>query len=126
MIAVDTSFLVALDERHPAALDLERKLQEKGMDYLIPSPAWVEYLTGFSPKTTQAKARFLDKVAIFAPFDRSTAKEAVRLQRTLINKGKPLAWSDLYIAATALDHDVPLVTMDVGFDEVPGLEVLRP
>jgi hypothetical protein len=33
---------------------------------------------------------------------------------------------DALIAATAIVHDVPVVTLDEGFDRIPGVRVVRP
>jgi len=49
-----------------------------------------------------------------------------QLAANLEAEGRPLADADLQIAATALRHDLVLVTGNVGhFERVPGLELER-
>ena len=39
-------------------------------------------------------------------------------------KGKPMPENDVWIAAAAMEHDLPLLTRDAHFRNVNGLEVL--
>jgi predicted nucleic acid-binding protein len=46
-------------------------------------------------------------------------------QRAGRKKGDWNGAIDLWIAATAIRYDIPLATLDTGFDDVPGLRVIR-
>jgi predicted nucleic acid-binding protein len=48
-----------------------------------------------------------------------------RIDRALRRAGTPLGINDLWIAATALAHDLPLVTRNTGhFTRIPGLQIV--
>ncbi len=55
--------------------------------------------------------------------DRETARHYGSLRRTLRLQGTPIPENDIWIAATALQHGLPLATRDAHFTAVPGLIV---
>lgn len=58
------------------------------------------------------------------PYDAATARVYGEIRASLESAGKPLADADLQIAATALQHDLELVTGNVRyFRRVPGLRL---
>ena len=59
------------------------------------------------------------------PCDESTARHYARLRNRLRGKGRPIPENDLWIAATASEHGLVLVTRDDHFDQVEGLSVER-
>ena len=67
--------------------------------------------------------RVLPAVTVL-PFDTAVAQVYGRLAADLADQGTPLADADLRIAATALHHDLELVTGNLRhFACVPGLRV---
>jgi predicted nucleic acid-binding protein len=65
--------------------------------------------------------RILPAVTVL-PYDAATARTYGRIRAILEGKGKPLADADLQIAATALYHDLTLVTGNLKhFQRVPDL-----
>lgn len=89
----------------------------------VPSICWVELLRGVPLAKHPRAVRDLEAWVEFEPFGREAADIAVRLQHELVALGRPLAWNDLQVAATALLHREPVVTRDNAFAEVPGLTV---
>lgn len=60
------------------------------------------------------------------PFDLAVARCFGELRAGLAGRGDPLAEADVQIAATALCHDLELVTGNLGhFARVPGLRIQR-
>ena len=58
------------------------------------------------------------------PYDRSTAKHFGLISSELEKLGKPLADADLQIAATAMQHDLTLVTGNLKhFSRIPNLKI---
>ena len=58
------------------------------------------------------------------PYDRSTAKQFGLISSELEKLGKPLADADLQIAATAMQHDLTLVTGNLKhFSRIPNLKI---
>jgi tRNA(fMet)-specific endonuclease VapC len=52
-----------------------------------------------------------------------TAQNYGEVVAALYKKGKPLPVNDLWIAATALQHNLTLVTRDKHFNEIRGLKI---
>ena len=57
------------------------------------------------------------------PITGSTAAAYASLLRFLLDRGTPLPTNDVWIAATALEHDLRLVTLDRHFLHVPQILV---
>lgn len=70
--------------------------------------------------TTLERALRLDPV----PVDDEVAHEWTRLRIDLRNAGRKMNVNDAWIAATARALDVPLVTQDGDYEQVPGLTVI--
>lgn len=123
MAVLDTSFLLDLERGLPDAQRALGDLESFAPLMRVPAPVWLEYLSGFEPIKAARAAQWLDRTVVFEPMGREIAAHAVRLQRELFAAGRPLAYHDLWIAATAVHHDEELVTRDRGFDDIPGLVV---
>ena len=58
--------------------------------------------------------------------DQQTWVTAGRISNRLIRMGQMLTDLDVVIAAVAIRHDVPLYTLDRGFDRIPELRFYQP
>jgi len=67
---------------------------------------------------------FLAAVAVLSP-GVTTAEHYGRLRAQLAKAGMPIPENDIWIAALALEHQLPLAARDAHFDLVPGLPVLK-
>ena len=79
---------------------------------------------GFSQLSDAQRERFeeLFGVAATLPLDDAVTQACIRLRRA-----SRLKLGDAIIAATALVHDLPLVTRNVeDFVDIPGLQVVNP
>ena len=59
------------------------------------------------------------------PVDEDVAAAWARLRVALRDLGRRMGVNDSWIAATAIALDVPLVTQDDGYADVPSLRVIR-
>ena len=59
------------------------------------------------------------------PVDSAVAEAWARLVQVLRATGRRLPVNDSWIAATAMAHDLALVTQDADYDDIPGLTVIR-
>lgn len=86
---------------------------------------WKGALKSADPSKHQAKiAALLRIVAVLNP-DSATAERYAHAAVALETKGQPIPENDLWIAAIALELDMPLATRDVHFERVEGLTVLK-
>jgi tRNA(fMet)-specific endonuclease VapC len=67
---------------------------------------------------------FLNSVSIL-PVDLQVTERYGQVKAQLRRLGKPIPENDIWIAATALRHNLPLVANDKHFDQVEGLVVIR-
>ncbi len=70
---------------------------------------------------TLTEALALDPI----PIDQAVAEAWARLRVVLRDANKRMPVNDSWIAATAMSLDVPIVTQDDDYVEVPGLQVIR-
>jgi len=83
-----------------------------------------EFAEGFGDIGHPACAAMLNRFEVL-PIDENTAGCYARVARELRNSRQMIGANDLWIAATALAHDVELVTRNAGeFGRVPGLRML--
>ena len=107
---------------------LQTKLRASETLYL-PLTVWGELL--FGAYHASQPTRELANLAEFArgterllPTDR-TADEYARIKQALALAGTPIPENDVWIAAYATEHNLPLATRDAHFQRVPGLTMLR-
>ncbi len=67
---------------------------------------------------------FADDCAV-RPCGRATARRYAAIKNELRRQGRPIPENDLWIAATALEHGLLLVTRDEHFQHIGGLEIER-
>ncbi len=56
--------------------------------------------------------------------DSGTAENYAIVKTLLFQKGKPIPENDIWIAATSLQHNLPLFTRDKHFEEVDTINIL--
>lgn len=59
------------------------------------------------------------------PIDRSVAAAWATLRIALRDAGRRMPLNDSWIAATAIAHEIPVVTQDADYDDIPGLTTVR-
>lgn len=126
-LILETTFLVDLERElgraapGPAHAFLERHPQDSL--YVTPTVAG-ELAAGSSLADRDRWEDFLAPFQVL-PIDRKAAWEYGQAYRYLQANGLLIGGNDLWIAATALAHAMPLVTRNSAhFARVPGLEVL--
>ena len=53
--------------------------------------------------------------------DAGTARHFADIRHALKKKGRPIPWHDVWIAAIARQHNLPVLSRDSHFDQVPGV-----
>lgn len=128
MPVADTSFLVDILRRKPAAVALYTSYEEQDLALSTTAVTALElykgaHLTARSEKNVE-KVRELLSLFEVLPFDRCVCEVFGLLSAELQKKGISIGDFDEVIAATVLCHDGILITRDDHFSRVPGIEVV--
>ena len=125
---VDTDWLVDYLVGRPAAVALLDPLFRHGLAISIVTytEVYEGIFFGTDPKRTEAIfRRFLEQVQVVG-VSRPIARRCARLRGHLRGSGQTLPMPDLFIAATAIDRDLALLTRNVRhFGRVPGLKLYQ-
>jgi hypothetical protein len=125
---LDTSIFIANESGRP--LNGERIPREIAVSPVTVAELHVGVLAAKDIDTRARRLSTLDAVGDIEllPVDAKVAASWALLRMHLAETGRRLNVNDLWIAATALAHDVPVVTQDDDFepvDGVGGLTVIR-
>jgi tRNA(fMet)-specific endonuclease VapC len=123
-ILLDTSVVVAVLRRVPGVKEQLHSAEE----LLVPLIVLGELEYGANLATPpdrqrEAVSTFMESATLLLPTVR-TAVQYGRIKFALKTAGTPIPENDLWIAAFALDHGLPLATRDEHFKRVPDLVVL--
>jgi tRNA(fMet)-specific endonuclease VapC len=120
---LDTNIVIATINNEAVVL----KILEKVSDFSIPSIVIGELYFGAekSAKVAQNSAKIADLVLknaiLFVDFH--TAKHYGTIKNHLKKQGTPIPDNDIWIAATAIQHDMILVSRDAHLQNVPDLKL---
>lgn len=115
---LDTSVIVEMLRGEPRAAARVRDLDEAFTSVVVIG----EFLYG-ARRSANSEAN-LARIAEFAssitalPTDRMTAEAYARIKDGLRKKGRPIPDNDLWVAATAVQNGLTLLSRDAHFDEV--------
>lgn len=128
-VLVDTNAYVSFKGGDPDTVDTLRMADEIRLSSVVLG----ELLAGFSagsrePQNRRDLAAFLDSPRVdVLPITADTAAFYATVFALLRRKGRPIPTNDLWIAASAFEHGLALVTHDAHFREIEGLRlVTRP
>jgi tRNA(fMet)-specific endonuclease VapC len=125
IVLVDTSILIDLFRKTDKDNALLVSLVKEGYDYCISAVTEYEIYRGALLGQATYWDNLLQKVQVL-PFDKATARIAVDLNFELNRKRKQIAIPDLFIAATAILHNLPLATLNrKHFDRIDSLTVIE-
>lgn len=130
MILLDTSSTIDYLNGEEKVLKILQKYKNDKLAISVITLGELE--VGFSrfssTKQNQIKTVFdkmlLGKVIILLDVNQKIAVAYGNLQAKLMNKGLSIGGFDGLISATAIVHDIPLLTSDAGFKRTPGLKLI--
>ena len=122
---LDTNWIITFLKGRQDAIDLVADLTDQGFGFSVVSYGEAyEGLVGSLDFDQRIQA--LDQLASLADLLNADVDIAVRyatVRSDLRQKSQLIPDNDLWIAATALAHDLELVTRDRHFERVPGLKL---
>jgi tRNA(fMet)-specific endonuclease VapC len=112
---LDTDTLSAINKAHDRQLLAERYLATFGL-FTFSSVTVMEIVRGYyQAARLERLGEFIASLADHEvlPFTESTAKLAGKIDADLLKAGRPIGRADPMIAATAIEHDLELITGNV-------------
>ena len=121
---LDTSVFIANESERP--LEVERIPQETAISAVTLAELHVGVLAAQDLSVRARRLATLDSVADveLLPVDARVAASWALLRLHLAETGRRVNVNDLWIAATALAHDIPVVTQDDDFGPIEGADGL--
>ncbi len=122
-IVADTNIFIDLMKGNEA---IAKKLESFDEVYLSPVVLAELYFGAYRSANPE---KHLRKIAIaiqeskLLTIDATTAEIFVTIKLALFAKGNPIPENDIWIAATSLQHGLPLYTNDKHFAEVEGIRL---
>ncbi len=122
-VLLDTSAYSLLFKGHSAVAEVARIADQVCLNPIVLG----ELRTGFQlgNRTAENEKDLLDYLDLsrvrILPVDEETSRRYALLKSHLKRQGTPVAANDLWIASTALQHGLELVTADSDFSRIPGL-----
>jgi predicted nucleic acid-binding protein len=122
---LDTSVFIARESGRP--LDAERLPVESAISAITVGELQAGVLATSDTGVRAIRLATLEAIADIEvlPVDEAVGASWARLRVHLAESGRRLNVNDLWIAATALTHRIPVVTQDEDFDPVAGVGGLR-
>ena len=127
-VAIDTNYYSAFKRgASPHLLQPLRTVEYIGISAVVIG----ELLGGFkagskSEMNIRELQEFLDTPRVFVnDVDQDTAVFYSEIYQRLRKKGKPVPSNDMWIAASAMQHGLALLTLDEHFLEIDGLHLIR-
>ena len=127
-VAVDTTLLVDFQRERsredPDGPAHRYLADDPSRELFVSATALGEFGEGFEDHDDPL-LRSVRELHVLMPIDERTALTYARLTRNLRASGRMIGTNDLWIAASSLRHDLPLVTANVAeFRRVDGLQVV--
>jgi tRNA(fMet)-specific endonuclease VapC len=122
---LDTKAVIALLKAENSIQELLAGIDETFLSFIVLGEP---YFGAEKSQRTQANLLEIERFAAGCTVlgcNLETARHYGRIKLDLMRKGCPIPENDLWIAATARQHDLSLVTRDGHFDDIEGLSLLR-
>ena|ERR1017187_7352841 len=124
---LDTDFVIEFHRETQTTKPRGTKLflqSQTGKALQISLVTWMEFAEGVAVEQRLVCEAFLSTFLVLRP-NAAIAWRASRIARLLKQEGRTIGDHDIWIAATALEYDEPLVTRNLRhFQRVQGLELL--
>lgn len=122
-VLIDTNILIDYFRKTQKRKSLLYRLSEK-YQVLISTVTEFEFLSGFSTAQLNLGVEIIEAYEIL-PFDSYCAREAANIYRNLKTLNRLITAEDIFIAATAIVHQLPLATLNAKhFERIKELALL--
>jgi predicted nucleic acid-binding protein len=120
---IDTNAYVAFKKNHPAIVEMMRNLDFIGVNLTVLAELYVGFSGGnLEKKNRKELEEFFNSSRVhFVDHNRDTADFYAKSFHTLKKQGTPIPTNDIWIAASAIQHGLSLITLDKHFSHIGQL-----
>ncbi len=124
IVLVDTSILIDYYRKTDKEKSLWISLVRQGYSFAVSAVTKYEIYAGATPNQLAFWDNVFQAITVM-PLDELSVDTAVTINGTLKRKRKLIDMADLFIAATAVAHNLPLVTLNrKHFDRIDTLKLI--
>jgi tRNA(fMet)-specific endonuclease VapC len=125
-LALDTNAYRQAADGEPRAVEFLRRADEVLVPFVVLGELRAGFAAGTAGRKNEAKlTEFLDSPRVRVLLaDEQTTRSYASIFAQLRRQGTPIPTNDLWIAALAVQHDLPLLTSDRHFANLPQLLIL--
>jgi predicted nucleic acid-binding protein len=122
---LDTSAYIAAKKNHPAVAEILVHADEIAVNPIVLGELRAGFLQGSKTETNERELRaFLESPRVVVHLvDEETADRYAIIRTALKKAGTPISTNDVWIAASAMQHGLPVLTSDADFQKIPQVIV---
>ena len=125
IILADTSILIDYFRKSDKSNSVLMALFDQGYDFSISAITHYEIYSGATAHQLPFWTSLLDRTKVL-PFAETVSQLAIKLNSDLKRKRKQIGMAELFIAATAISHNLPLSTLNKKhFERIDGLSLIE-